>query len=68
MSIWEQFLISQAISGLHVVVRKYGKVYLTNEELAAADTLIDALAELPERISAGKPIPKMPTAPPAKGK
>ncbi len=68
MSFWEQFLISQALSALHTIIRRYGKVYLTNDELAAADVLIDALAELPERISAGKPIPKMPTAPTKGGK
>lgn len=50
MSIWEQFAIQQGIAALHTVIRRYGAKYLTADELAAGDVLLDALGELPERV------------------
>lgn len=58
MNFWEQFAIMQAVAALHVVVRKYAGKYFTADELAAADVVLDALADLPSRISAGH-LPKV---------
>ena len=44
-----QFALATAVAALHTVIRKFGK-YLTPEELTAADLLIDALGEMPQRI------------------
>ncbi len=53
MSNWEQFALYQAIGVLHTLIRKYGAKYLTPAELAAGDTLADALGDLPQRIHDG---------------
>lgn len=51
MSFWEQFLLSQASSSLHTLVRKYSAKYFTPEEQTAVDVVLDAITALPERIT-----------------
>jgi len=50
MSFFQQFALNSALAALHTVIRQFGAAYLTQEELAASDVLVDALAQLPERI------------------
>jgi hypothetical protein len=65
MNFWEQFAIMQGTSALHVVVRKYGAKYFTPEEMAAADVMLDALTQLPQRIhDAGLKPPQPPAGQP----
>lgn len=56
MNFWEQFAIIQAQAALSVLIRRYAGKYFTTTELAAADLILSALADLPQRIHSG-PIP-----------
>lgn len=57
MDFWQQFAIQSAVAALHTVVRRFGQKYLTQEELTAADTVLDGLADLPARIHGTAPTP-----------
>lgn len=50
MNFWEQFAIIQAQAALHTLIRKYVK-YFNSAEMQSLDVVIDALIDLPQRIS-----------------
>lgn len=58
MNFWQQFAIQSATAALHTVIRQLGQKYLTKEELAAADIVLDGLADLPARVHGASPVPK----------
>lgn len=53
MNFWESFALYQLSAGLNMVITRFGKKYLTPEEMGAAMLLIAAVASLPERIHSG---------------
>ncbi len=53
MNFLQQFAISQAGFFLSQLIGWYGRKYFTSEELAATNTVINALMQLPQRIHQG---------------
>ncbi len=54
MSFFQQMMLSQATAALSATIRWYGAKYFTAPELGAADVVLAALADLPERIHTTK--------------
>lgn len=50
MSFWQQFALAQLSVALHLILSRFGSKYLTEEEIAAADVLLNLVVTLPERI------------------
>lgn len=59
MNFWQQFAILQASAALHTLIRLFGQKYLTPEELAASDLVLDAITDLPQRIHNSNLPPKV---------
>ena len=64
MSFLLQLALSTATNGLHILIYRFGK-WLKPEEVAAANLLIDAVVEIPQRIHDSQtPVPKLEETPP----
>ncbi len=53
MSLWQTILLEEASVGLKAIFAAFGAKYFGPQERAAVNTVIDALADLPNRIKAG---------------
>ena len=52
MSIWQTILLEEAATGLKAIFAVFGAKYFGPQERAAVNTVISALADLPNRIHA----------------
>lgn len=68
MSFFEQFAILQASAALHALIRRYANKHFSEEEIAASDLVLDAIADLPRRIHDEQTSVAKNPAKPAQGK
>ena len=52
MSIWQTVLLEEAATGLRAIFAAFGAKYFGPQERAAVNTVISALADLPNRVHA----------------
>ncbi len=52
MNIWQTVLLEEAATGLRAIFAAFGQRYFGPQERAAVNTVINALADLPNRIAA----------------
>ncbi len=53
MTIWQTVLLEEAATGLRAIFAAFGQKYFGPQERAAVNTVIAALADLPNRIHGG---------------
>ncbi len=53
LTIWQTIMLEEAATGLRAIFAAFGQKYFGPQERAAVNTVLTALADLPNRINGG---------------